>query len=79
MTCSPSNTQPRGVYVARYPQHEPPGHEMVPLYRDGLTALIEGIILAPILRPDGVRRGLEMVELLPSASGGPRTCISFHP
>ena len=66
-------------YVARYPKHPPPGHEMLALYRDGLTALIEGIILAPILTPDGVRRGLEMVQLLPSASGGPRTCIGFSP
>jgi branched-chain amino acid transport system substrate-binding protein len=66
-------------YRARYPEHQPPGHEMLALYRDGVTALIEGIILAPILTPDGVRRGLELVQLLPCASGGPRTCISFSP
>jgi len=66
-------------YCKRYPDIEPPGHEMMALYRDGITALIEGIILAPILTPDGVRRGLEMVQLLPCASGGPRTCISFSP
>lgn len=64
-------------YRQRYPDHEPPGYEMLALYRDGLTALLEGIILSPILTPDGVRRGLEMVQLLPCASGGPRTCISF--
>lgn len=66
-------------YRERYPDHEPPGYEMLALYRDGLTALLEGFILAPILTPDGVRRGLEMVQLLPCASGGPRTCISFSP
>jgi branched-chain amino acid transport system substrate-binding protein len=66
-------------YRARYPDHEPGGYEMLALYRDGLTALMEGIFLAPILTPDGVRRGLEMVQLLPCASGGPRTCISFSP
>ena len=66
-------------YRARYPDVEEPGREMLSMYRDAITALIEGIILAPILTPDGVRRGLEMVQMLPAACGGPRTCISFNP
>ena len=66
-------------YCARYPDGVPPGRELLGHYRDAMTALIEGIILAPIMTPDGVRRGLEMVQMLPAASGGPRTCISFNP
>lgn len=66
-------------YCERYPDVTPPSREMVGLFRDAIVALIEGIILAPILTRDGVRRGLEMVQMVPSASGGPRTCISFSP
>lgn len=70
-------------FLAEYLEHCPgvprPSNEMTGLFRDAITALIEGIILAPILTPDGVRRGLEMVQMLPAASGGPRTCISFSP
>src|SRR4030095_3444503 len=53
------------------------GPEMISMCRDHVTAMIEGVILAPILTPDGVRRGLEMVQMVPAASGGPRTCIGF--
>lgn len=66
-------------YMARCADLARPSHEMVGLYRDAITALIEGVILAPILTRDGVRRGLEMVQMLPAACGGPRTCISFSP
>lgn len=66
-------------YKARYPEITPPSGELLGLFHDAITTLIEGIILAPILTPDGVRRGLEMVQMLPSASGGPRTCIGFSP
>ena len=66
-------------YMARYPGIDGPTPELVALFRDALTALIEGIMLAPILTRDGVRRGLEMLTCLPSACGGPRTCIGFNP
>jgi ABC-type branched-subunit amino acid transport system substrate-binding protein len=66
-------------YTAAYPGIPFASPEMIALYRDGVSALIEGVILAPTLTPDGVRRGLEQVQLLPAASGGPRTCISFSP
>jgi len=66
-------------YYERHPDAPYAGQEMVALYRDGVTALLEGVALAPILTPEGVRRGLELVQLLPAASGGPRTCISFGP
>ena len=66
-------------YRARFPDAAPPSREVLGIFRDALVALIEGLILAPILTPDGVRRGLEMVQMVPSASGGARTCIGFSP
>jgi len=66
-------------YCERYPEIKLTSGERVSLFRDGIAALLEGIILAPTLTPEGVRQGLEMVQLLPAASGGPRTCISFGP
>jgi len=64
-------------FYARFPEVPKFGHEMISLFRDAMTALIEGIVLAPILTRDGVRDGLEKVQMLPAASGGPRTCIGF--
>jgi hypothetical protein len=66
-------------YLARHPNDPPPPREAISVFRDGITALLEGIMLAPILTPEGVKRGLEMVQLLPSAVGGPSTCIGFAP
>jgi len=66
-------------YRVRYPDAEAPKRELIAVCRDGLTALIEGIIQAPILTRDGIRRGLELVQMLPAASGGPRTCLGFSP
>jgi branched-chain amino acid transport system substrate-binding protein len=68
------------AYVARYPDAPPLlSRELMAIFHDALTALIEGIILAPILTPEGVRQGLEMVQMLPAACGGRRTCIGFSP
>ena len=67
------------AYMERCADLPVPSHEMVGMYRDTVTAMIEGVILAPILTPDGVRRGLEMVQMVPAACGGPRTCIGFSP
>lgn len=64
-------------YRKRYPDEAPPPHEMMSLYRDGMVTALEGVLLAPILTPEGIKRGLERIQLLPSACGGPRTCISF--
>lgn len=66
-------------YCARYTGDPAPPREAISVFRDGITALLEGIMLAPILTPEGVKRGLEMVQLLPSAVGGPSTCIGFAP
>lgn len=64
-------------YETRY--GEPVLPEMAAIYYDGIRALLEGVVLAPILTPEGVRRGLEDVKMLPAASGGPRNVISFGP
>jgi len=66
-------------YMTRYPDVARPSGELLGLFRDAVTTLMEGVILAPIMTPDGIRRGLEMVQMLPAASGGPRTCIGFSP
>lgn len=66
-------------FKARYPEAGDVPRELLALSYDAARAVIEGIILAPILTPDGVRRGLETVQLLPSACGGARTCIGFAP
>lgn len=44
-----------------------------------VTALLEGIRLAPVVSREGVKRGLESVALFPSAIGGPRTCVGWGP
>jgi len=66
-------------YTTRYAGEPIPPRELMAIYRDGMTAALEGVLLAPILTPDGVRRGLESVQLLPAAIGGPRNSISFGP
>ena len=53
--------------------------ESLALFRDGMTALLEGVCNAPILTPEGVRQGLELVHMVPAAIGGDRTIISFGP
>jgi len=67
-----------GEFKARYPEAGDVPVELLALSYDVARALIEGVIHAPILTPDGVRRGLEMIEMIPAACGGPRTCIGFN-
>jgi hypothetical protein len=57
---------------------KPPQHpEMFAVWWTLCSAALEGIANAPILSPEGVRRGLEDVTLLPSAVGGAGTCVNF--
>lgn len=56
-----------------------PMPEMSGLYYDGIRAALEGVAMAPILTPEGVKLGLEQVKLLPACTGGPRSVISFGP
>jgi ABC-type branched-subunit amino acid transport system substrate-binding protein len=53
--------------------------EMGAIYWDGIRAVLEGVVLAPILTPEGVRKGLEDVKMLPAACGGARNVVSFGP
>lgn len=76
---NPVNARFREAYAKRYPEHPMPSGEMTAVFHDLMTAFIEGVTLAPILNRDGIRRGLEMVQMLPAATGGPRTCIGFSP
>ena len=55
-----------------------PAHVFATMAYDAGQAIAEGIARAPILTPEGVKEGLERVQMLPAASGGPRTVISFH-
>ena len=64
-------------YEARY--GEPLIPEMGAIYYDGIRVLLEGLVLAPILTPEGLRHGLEDVKMLPAACGGPRNVLSFGP
>jgi ABC-type branched-subunit amino acid transport system substrate-binding protein len=66
-------------FAARYPEAGEVPRELLALSFDAARAVIEGVVLAPILTRDGVRRGLESLQLLPAACGGPRTCIGFSP
>lgn len=66
-------------YEAEMGEAFPAPPELGAIYYDGMRTAIEGIALAPILTPDGVKKGLEDVTSLPSAMGGPRTVISFGP
>jgi hypothetical protein len=57
---------------------KPPQHpEMFAVWWTLCSAALEGIANAPILSPDGVRKGLESVTLLPCAVGGPNTCVTW--
>ncbi|WP_414900239.1 ABC transporter substrate-binding protein [Sphingomonas flavalba] len=49
------------------------------LMYDSASVLAEAIGMAPALTPVGVLAGLESVRLLPAASGGANTTISFGP
>jgi ABC-type branched-subunit amino acid transport system substrate-binding protein len=64
-------------YAERY--GEPLVPEMGAIFWDGIRALLEGLVLAPILTPEGVRRGLEDVKMLPAACGGRRNVLGFGP
>lgn len=66
-------------YAAWAGEPFPAPAELAALYFDGMRTLLEGLALAPILTPEGVKRGLEDVKMLPAAIGGPRTVIGFGP
>lgn len=66
-------------FHARFPEAGAVPRELLALSSDAVRTIVEGVILAPILTPEGVRKGLEMVQLLPAACGGPSTCICFAP
>ncbi|MGE0385590.1 MAG: ABC transporter substrate-binding protein [Gammaproteobacteria bacterium] len=65
-------------YAARHPGPQP-SPEILAHYHDAITATLEGVTLAGIYTPQGVKQGLESVRMLPAATGGARTCISFGP
>jgi ABC-type branched-subunit amino acid transport system substrate-binding protein len=46
---------------------------------DAANLVAHGIAHAPVLSPAGIRRGLEQVKMLPAASGGRGTLLSFAP
>jgi ABC-type branched-subunit amino acid transport system substrate-binding protein len=69
----------RAAALEAYPVLKQAAPELIALYRDGMTALLEGVVNAPILTPDGVRQGLELVRMIPAAMGGDRTVIAFGP
>src|SRR6185295_9612389 len=48
-------------FAARYPEAGDVPIELLALSYDVARAIVEGVVQAPILTPDGVRRGLEMV------------------
>lgn len=67
------------AFAAEYPDLDNVAPEILAMYRDGMVALLEGIIAAPILTPKGVTEGLENVRMIPAAMGGDRTTLSFGP
>jgi ABC-type branched-subunit amino acid transport system substrate-binding protein len=66
-------------YKTRYPEDEIVAYtpEPIAVWRDAMTVAIEGIILAPIMTPHGVKEGIETIRCMPAAAGGPRQMISF--
>jgi branched-chain amino acid transport system substrate-binding protein len=64
-------------YASFHPGAPTPVMEMMALYRDAMTLALEGISLTSILTPAGAKEGLERVQMLPAASGGARTILSF--
>lgn len=68
-------------YKARYPNDEIVAYtpEPIALWRDAMTVALEGVILAPIMTPAGMKEGLETIRALPAAVGGPRQMMSFGP
>lgn len=81
---NPTLAKLRRDFKKAYPDLGPPelgevAPEILALYRDGMTALLEGVANAPILTPEGIRQGLELVRMLPAAIGGARNVISFGP
>jgi branched-chain amino acid transport system substrate-binding protein len=54
-------------------------HAMIGCSYDTARAVIAGVANAPLLDSNGVVTGLETLTMLPSASGGPRSYISFGP
>jgi len=73
------NARFREAYAARYPGEPIPSGEMIGIFHDMMTTFLEGVTLAPIMNRDGIRRGLEMVQMLPAATGGAGSYIGFSP
>lgn len=58
---------------------EPPNQELGRILYDVCRAVLEGLALAPLMTPEGVKEGLERLRMLPAASGGPRSVLSLGP
>jgi branched-chain amino acid transport system substrate-binding protein len=54
-------------------------HVMIPQSYDMVRAVTEALRLASIMTPGGVRDGFERIKMMASATGGPRTNITFGP
>lgn len=66
-------------YKQRYPEDDVVAYtpEPIAVWRDAMTVALEGIILAPIMTPHGLKEGIETIRCLPASAGGPRQMISF--
>jgi ABC-type branched-subunit amino acid transport system substrate-binding protein len=69
----------REEITALHPMMAEAAPELIAVYRDGIVALLEGVVNAPIMTPEGLLAGLEMVRMVPAAMGGNRTSLSFGP
>jgi ABC-type branched-subunit amino acid transport system substrate-binding protein len=56
-----------------------PANYIATLTYDSGTVIAHAIARARPIAPEGVKRGLERIKMLPAATGGPRTLISFAP
>jgi branched-chain amino acid transport system substrate-binding protein len=65
-------------YVKRFGGAPPVGCYPAHLYDLG-RAVAEGLAFARPVTPEGLRRGLEQVRMLPATMGGPGTVIGFGP
>jgi hypothetical protein len=62
-------------FEARYGRR--PEHSMPGLAYDVATVIVRGLASARPLTGEGVKRGIEQVKLIPSASGAPGTFLRF--
>jgi ABC-type branched-subunit amino acid transport system substrate-binding protein len=67
------------AYKQRYPDDDVIAvtPEPIAVWRDAMSAALEGLVLAPIFTTEGVKEGLERIRGLPAAVGGARQIISF--